>query len=88
MDPASAVIGIVAFGFTVFGKVNEMRTAVKGASQQVQALQDTSTVVELLLIRLQTIKSRESSYTAAELVYLEKLCARSRFCLQEVETVV
>lgn len=58
MDPASAIIGIVSFGFTVFAKVNEIRKDIKGAPDKVQALQDACIGVELLLSRLSTTTAR------------------------------
>ncbi len=58
MDPASAIIGIVSFGLTVFAKVNEVRKEINSAPEQVRALQQACIGVELLLSRLDTTAAR------------------------------
>lgn len=88
MDPASAVVGIVSFGFTVFGKVNEIRKSIKGAPQQVQALQESYVVVRVLLCKLQALNTHAVTYTADELDCFELLCKRSQQCLRDVDEAV
>ncbi len=88
MDPASAIIGIVSFGFTVFAKVNEIRKSIKGAPQQVQALQESYVVARVLLSKLQTLNTHTITYTADELACFELLCERSQQCLHDVDEAV
>lgn len=88
MEPASAVIGIVSFGFTVFEKVNEIHKSIKGAPQQVQALQDTCNTVEMLLRKLRSLETQIVPHSEDDLITLKRLCERSQRCLEEVEKVV
>lgn len=88
MDPASAIIGIVSFGFTVFAKVNEIRKSIKGAPQQVQALQESYVVARVLLSKLQTLNTQPVTYTEDELACFELLCERSQQCLRDVDEAV
>ena len=73
MDPASAIIGIVSFGFTVIGKINKIRKAIKDAPSQVQALQDSSIVVGLLLSRIQVAGRCTISRSSQADAYFESL---------------
>lgn len=90
MDPASAILGIVSFGLTVFAKINAVCRAIKGASKQVQVLQELSVAVTLLLDRLQKANTLGDafSFSTAEAAYLDCLCAKARCCLNDVETMV
>ena len=88
MDPASAIIGIVAFSITVCEKINTLRKELKGAPRQVQTLQELCGVVELFLDRLQSVNVHEISYSAGEAAYLNVLCDRSQRCLEAVDKVV
>jgi hypothetical protein len=84
MDPASAIIGIAAFGFTVFGKVNEVIKTIKDAPEQLAALNDASRDVELLLSALQQTSVNLRLRSPAELAYLERLHARTQKCLEDI----
>ena len=86
MDPASAIIGIVSFGFTVFQKVNEVRKAIKTAPEKLRALQESCFAVELFLRRLQAVQDCPLSHVHSpdELAYLLLLCDRATRCLEEV----
>lgn len=86
MDPASAAIGIAAFGFTVFNKFNEVLKTIRGASEQLEALRELSTDIEVLLAAVETANSNAHVHfrTPAELEYLERLRARARRHLEAV----
>lgn len=90
MDPASAIITIVSTGFTVVGKINEFRKAVKDAPDQVQALQDSSVAVEVLLQQVQEAVSFVPLHPAQPQVdaYLESLCKNAVDNLKKVNGVV
>ncbi len=88
MDPASAVIGIVSFGFTVLGKVNEVRKAIKDAPESIRSLQESCTVVELLLEKLKSTETHKIPRSSAEDAYLCLLRDNAQKCLQEVEAAV
>ena len=85
MDPASAIVGIIAFGTTVCTAVCKVRNAIKGASGQVQELRDSCIMVELLLNRLHTVKVHTIRYSPEELAYLNILFDGSRRCMKEVD---
>ena len=76
MDPASAIIGIVSFGFTVIGKVIEIRKAIKDAPDRIQALQDSTIAVELLLSRIQVSMASTLSRSQREDDYFNLLRKR------------
>ena len=86
MDPASAIIGIVSFGFTVFRRLNEVRKAIKTAPEKLQALQESCFAVELFLRRLQAIQDCPLSHVHSpdELAHLVLLCNRARHCVEKV----
>ncbi|KAI0085488.1 hypothetical protein BDY19DRAFT_996627 [Irpex rosettiformis] len=88
MDPASAVIGITSFTFTVCGKINALRKEIKGAPGQVQALQELCGVIELFVDRLRSIGTPDASYSPGEAAYLNVLCDKSQHCLEEVDKAV
>lgn len=91
MDPASAIIGIVSFGFTVFRKVNEVRKAIKAAPGQLEALQDSCDVIEMFLNRLKTMQAGLLNLAtlddsrSMEQAHLELLCRKAKRCLEEVD---
>ena len=85
MDPASAIIGIVSFGFTVIGQLNKIRKAIKDAPEQVQALQDSSVVVGLLLSRIQVAGGCSLSRSPHTNAYFESLCKRAEDRLKNVD---
>lgn len=90
MDPASAIISIASFGFTVFNKFNELRRTIKGAPEQIRALQDSCVVVELLIQKLRVVEmpSTGTIYSAEDLACLEVLCDRARQRLEDVERAI
>ncbi len=88
MDPASAIIGIVSFGFTVFAKVNEIRKDIKGAPEKVQALQDACADVEFLLNTIDLPQSGLVSYPPRAIAHLDRLCDTARHRLEEVNTLM
>ena len=89
MDPASAIIGIVSFGFVVFGKVNDLRKAIKDAPDRVQALQDSCVVVTLFLSKLQTSGGHNALSCSPEgNRYLQALCEKTNAYLTDVDTAV
>ena len=88
MDPASAIIGIVSFGFTVIGKINKIRKAIKDAPSQVQALQDSSIVVGLLLGRIQVAERCTISRSSQADAYFESLRERVHDCLKKVDVII
>ena len=88
MDPASAVVGIVSFGFTVLGKINEVRKAIKGAPRSVQDLKDSCALVELTLEKLKSIETHVVPQSTAELSYLGLLRDNAQRGLKEVEEAV
>lgn len=88
MDPASAVIGIVSFGLTVIGKVNKLRKAIKGAPQQVRALEEFYVVVKVLLGKLQALNTHAVTYTKDELAWCQLLYERAQMCLHDVDMAV
>ena len=85
MDPASAIIGIVSFGFTVIGQLNKIRKAIKDAPEQVQALQDSSIAVGFLLSRIQVAGGCSLSRSPHTNAYFESLCKRAEDCLKKVD---
>ena len=85
MDPASAIIGIVSFGFTVIGQLNKIRKAIKDAPEQVQTLQDSCVVAGLLLSRIQVAGSCSVSRSPQTNAYFEPLCKRAEDCLKNVD---
>ncbi|KAI0090454.1 hypothetical protein BDY19DRAFT_773051 [Irpex rosettiformis] len=85
MDPASATISIVSFGFTVFNRVNEVRKAIKAAPEQLQALQESCLVIDLYLNKLQAAQTLTLSRTTKEMAYLDLLCRRARHHLEQVD---
>ena len=58
MDPASSIVSIISFGFSVFRTVESLREYIKAAPDQLQALQDSCTAATLLLGRLEQIHRR------------------------------
>ena len=86
MDPPSAIVGIVSFGFTVFGKVKEVRKAIKGASEDLQSLHDSCDLIELSLEQLRTVSALGSF--EAEDTRLENLCDKAQRYLRDVEVLV
>ena len=89
MDPASAIIGIVSFGFVVFSKVNDLRKAIKDAPDRVQALQDSRVVVTLLLSKLQASSGHNVlSCSPEQIRYLQALCDKANVCLADVDAAV
>ena len=85
MDPASAVIGIVSFGFTVIGELIKIRKAIKDAPEQAQALQDSSVAVSLLLSRIQVTGGRSLSRSPQTNAYFVPLCKRAVDYLKRVD---
>ncbi|KAI0085528.1 hypothetical protein BDY19DRAFT_439425 [Irpex rosettiformis] len=87
MDGASAIIGIVAFGFTVFNKVDTILKTVRGASEELATLQELSTDIEVLLLALQRTDTDAHLRfrSPEELAYLDRLRARTQRCLEQVE---
>ena len=88
MDPASAVIGIVSFGITVIGKVNEVRKVIQGAPKKLEALRESCTIIELLLTRLQATMQRTRLQAEAEGEHLARVCDQARHCLEEVDRII
>lgn len=88
MDPASAIIGIISFGFTVIKEINDIYKAFKGAPEQVQALHDASVAVSLLLSRLQSFEAREPLDTPQAADYFKGLCEKADLRLKEVRTII
>ena len=88
MDPASAIIGIAGFGFTVFGKVNEVLQTIKGASEQLSSLKEVAEDIELLLTSLQQANANIRVRSPAELAYLERLRARAERHLEAAGRVI
>lgn len=88
MDPASAIISIVSFGFTVLKKINDVRKDVKGAPEQVRSLQQLCCSIQLLLTTLDTTKSHTTPYAPEAAPHLQCLCASARECLEEVNTII
>ena len=90
MDPASAIIGIVSFGFTVIGQLNKIRKAIKDAPEQIQTLQDSSVAVLSLLRMIQEAISRIPLHPARPEVdaYLESLYKKAENNLKKVDEVV
>ena len=88
MDPASAIITFVSTGFTIIGKINEIRKAIRDAPKQVQALQDSSVAVSLLLSRIQVAGSRGISQSLQVDTYFESLHNKSQECLLKVDETV
>ena len=86
MDPASAVIGIVSFGFTVFSKVNDVLKAIRGASEQLEALQGLSSDIKVLLSALQRVDTDAHLRfrSQEELAYLDRLRVRAQRSLEQV----
>lgn len=86
MDPASATIGIASFGFTVFGKVNDILKTIRGASERLATLQELSSDIEVLLLALQRVDTDAHLRfrSSEELAYLDRLRARTQKCLVEV----
>lgn len=87
-DPASAIIGIVSFGFTIFAKVNEIRKEINSAPEQVRALQQACIGVELLLSRLDTTAARTVPCPPEAIPHFERLCAATQHCLEDVNTII
>ncbi|KAI0339164.1 ankyrin [Trametopsis cervina] len=85
MDPASAIIGIVSFGLTVFGKVKEVVDTVKGASDDLQALKDVSADIEVLLLAIQRTDIHLHFTPGPELAYLGRLQTRVEKSLESVD---
>lgn len=88
MDPASAIIGIVSFGFTVFKEVNKLRKAIRDAPDHVQSLQDSCDAATLLLSPLQVSEVRALSCSPDATRYLQALCERTNVCLMEINAAV
>ena len=88
MDPASAVIGIISFGFTVIKEINDLRKAIKNAPDQVQALHDSSVAVSLLLSRLQLSGAGALPHTPQATDYFNSLCDKVNHSLKEVSTIM
>lgn len=88
MDPASAIIGIVSFGFTVLKKINDMRKDIKGAPKQLQALQQSCGSLQLLLATLDTTRSRPIPYPPEAASHIQCLCASARECLEDVNAII
>ena len=86
MDPASAVIGIVSFSCTVFGKINEMRKAIKAAPDDLQSLEDSCFLAELSLEQIRAMGIPESSRVDA--TRLERLCNNVQRQLEDVDVIV
>ena len=86
MDPASAIIGIVSFGFTVFGKVNEIRKVIKGAPAQLRSLETSSNLIIFYLKRLQGAEAPGSSHPDA--AHIVELCNSARQYLDDVKTIM
>ena len=85
MDPTSAIIGIVSFGFTVIGQLNKIRKAIKDSPEQAQALQDSSVAVSLLLSRIQVTGGRSLSRSPQTNAYFDTLRKRVEDCLKNVD---
>ena len=89
MDPASAIIGIVSFGFVVFAKVNELRKAIKDAPDRVRALQDSCVVINLFLSKLEASGGHSALSCSPEGTrYLQALCEKANVCLTDVDAAV
>lgn len=88
MDPASAVIGIVSFGLTVFKKINDVRKDIKGAPEQLDSLQELGEGVQIILMRLQRAHARVQLSEPEELAYLGRLCAKAHRQLEQLEKFV
>ena len=89
MDSASAIVGIVSFGFVVFSKANDLRKAIKDAPDRVQALQDSCVVVTLLLSKLQVSGGHNALSCSPEGDrYLQALCEKANVCLMDVDAAV
>ena len=86
MDPASAIIGIVSFGFTVFSKVNNVRKIIKGGPQQLQSLEDSCSTVLLFLNRLRDAEAPGSLHPDA--THIVALCETARRALDDVKTIM
>ena len=88
MDPASAVISLISFGFTVVGQINRLRKAIKDAPEHVHALHDSSIAVSLLLSRLQVSETRTLLRAPQAAGYVESLCERSQRSLEEASGIL
>lgn len=89
MDPVSAIVSIVSFGFTIVKKINDVRKDIKGAPDQVRALQQSCGSIQLILLTtLDTTTSRAIPCTPEAVPHLQCLCASARECLVEVNTVI
>jgi len=86
MDPASAIIGIISFGCTVFGKINEMRKAIKGAPDDLKSLEDSCFLIELSLDQLRALGAPGSPRIDADRV--ERLCSNAQRQMKDVEAIV
>lgn len=84
MDPASAIIGIVSFGLTVFKEINEIRKDFKDAPEQVQALQDECIGIEILLDTLSTVSPEAVPKSPRTVAHLTRLSDKARGLLEEV----
>ena len=86
MDPASAIIGIVSFGFEVFKKINGVRKAVKDAPDDLSSLEDSCLLIELSLDQLQTMSVLGS--LRVDTTRFERLCSNARRYLKDIEVIV
>ena len=88
MDPASAVIGIVSFGITVIGKVNEVRKVIQGAPKKLEALRESCAIIRILLARLQDTMQLPRLQAEAEGEHLARICDQAQHCLEEVDRII
>ena len=86
MDPASAIIGIVSFGFEVFKKINEVRKAIKDAPDNLCSLENSCLLIELSLDQLQTMGV--VGLLRLDATRFERLCDSARRHLRDVEVIV
>ncbi len=84
MDPASAIIGIVSFGLTVFKEINEIRKDFKDAPEQVRALQDECIGIEILLDTLSAVSPEAVPKSPRTVAHLTRLSDKARGRLEEV----
>lgn len=86
MDPASAIIGMASFGFTVFKNVNRVCKDIKNAPEQLRSIEDSCDHVQLLLNQLQVASTGKQSHY--DVPYLERLCTRAQRYLEEVDVAI
>lgn len=84
MDPASAIIGFVGFGLTVFQKVDAVIRSLKGATNDLKAIRDRSADIQVLLIALQQTNNSIQPSSPQETAYRGRLESRVQVCLEAI----